>query len=106
MIAIKTEGRDATHIDDRRRRRNWNILAKVAAADLSGPAAQRLSRRRPNSATNEKFRKADLANLAEVEAICEGVDGILHFGGYSIEGSWDQIHQANIIGCYNLFEAA
>ena len=54
----------------------------------------------------EKFRAADLADLAQVEAICEGVDGILHFGGYSIEGSWDQIHQANIIGCYNLFEAA
>ena len=30
----------------------------------------------------------------------------MHFGGYSIEGTWDQIHQANIIGCYNLFEAA
>ena len=57
-------------------------------------------------AANEKFKAADLADLAQVEAICEGVDGILHFGGYSVEGSWDQIHQANIIGCYNLFEAA
>src|SRR5690242_14667179 len=55
---------------------------------------------------NEKFKAADLADLAQVEAICEGVDGILHFGGYSVEGTWDQIHQANIIGCYNLFEAA
>ena len=36
----------------------------------------------------------------------EGVDGILHFGGYSVEGSWDAILQANIIGGYNLFEAA
>ena len=54
----------------------------------------------------EKFKAADLADLAQVEAICEGVDGILHFGGYSVEGSWDQIHQANIVGCYNLFEAA
>ncbi|MGY3483710.1 nucleoside-diphosphate-sugar epimerase [Bradyrhizobium sp. USDA 4011] len=56
--------------------------------------------------SNEKFKAADLADLAEVEAICEGVDGILHFGGYSVEGSWDAILQANIIGCYNLFEAA
>src|SRR3954452_25173840 len=55
---------------------------------------------------NEKFKAADLADLAQVEAICEGIDGILHFGGYSVEGSWDQIHQANIIGGYNLFEAA
>jgi uronate dehydrogenase len=55
---------------------------------------------------NEIFKAADLADLAQVEAICDGVDGILHFGGYSVEGPWDAIHQSNIIGCYNLFEAA
>ena len=32
-------------------------------------------------------------------------DGILHFGGYSVEGTWDQILQANIIGGYNVYEA-
>lgn len=55
---------------------------------------------------SEKFKAADLADLAQCEAICEGVDGIIHFGGYSVEGPWDDILQANIIGCYNLFEAA
>jgi uronate dehydrogenase len=55
---------------------------------------------------SEKFKAADLADLAQVESICEGVDGILHFGGYSVEGPWDAILQSNIIGCYNLFEAA
>jgi uronate dehydrogenase len=55
---------------------------------------------------NEQFKAADLADLAQVEALCEGVDGILHFGGYSVEGPWDDILQANIIGGYNLFEAA
>lgn len=60
----------------------------------------------PNLAPDEKFIAADLADPAQVEAICEGVDGILHFGGYSIEGPWDTILQANIIGTYNLFEAA
>ncbi|OAF11308.1 NAD-dependent epimerase/dehydratase family protein [Bradyrhizobium neotropicale] len=55
---------------------------------------------------NEKFKAADLSDLAQCEAICEGVDGILHFGGYSVEGSWEDILQANIIGGYNLFEAA
>ncbi len=37
---------------------------------------------------NEKFKPAELSDLAQVEAICEGVDGILHFGGYSVEGPW------------------
>jgi uronate dehydrogenase len=55
---------------------------------------------------SEKFKVADLSDLAQVEAICEGVDGILHFGGYSVEGPWNDILQANIIGGYNLFEAA
>src|ERR1043166_4889638 len=54
---------------------------------------------------SETFKAADLADLAQVEAICEGVDGILHFGGYSVEGPWDQILNSNIIGGYNLFEA-
>ena len=49
---------------------------------------------------NETFKAADLADLAQCKAICEGVDGILHFGGYSVEGTWDQILQANIIGGY------
>ena len=47
-----------------------------------------------------------MTKIDEVEKICDGVDGILHFGGYSIEGTWDQIRTANIEGCYNLFEAA
>src|SRR2546428_7594704 len=55
---------------------------------------------------DEKFKAADLADMSQVEAICEGVDGILHFGGYSVEGPWDQILQANIIGGYKPFEAA
>src|SRR5438128_814279 len=29
-----------------------------------------------------------------------------HLGGYSVEGPWDGILKANIVGCYNVFEAA
>ena len=44
--------------------------------------------------------------MAEVERAVAGVDGIVHLGGFSVEGPWDTILQANIVGCYNLFEAA
>ena len=57
-------------------------------------------------AEDEKFVAADLSDLAAVERITEGVDGIVHLGGHSVEGSWEVIHSANIVGCYNLFEAA
>jgi uronate dehydrogenase len=56
--------------------------------------------------TDEEFVAADLANMAEVEKIVAGVEGIVHLGGFSVEGSWDTILNANIIGCYNIFEAA
>ena len=61
----------------------------------------------PNDlAKDEKFAAADLSDLSAVERVSEGVDGIVHLGGHSIEGPWDTILNANIIGCYNLFEAA
>jgi uronate dehydrogenase len=55
---------------------------------------------------DERFAKADLSDLAQVERICEGVEGIIHLGGRSVEDSWEAIHAANIVGTYNLFEAA
>ena len=63
--------------------------------------------RKPDDlAADEKFIVADLADMAQVEKIVAGVEGIVHLGGYSIEGDWNTILQANIIGCYNMFEAA
>jgi uronate dehydrogenase len=57
-------------------------------------------------APQENFVAADLARMAEVEAAVAGVDGIVHLGGFSVEGPWETILQANIVGCYHLFEAA
>jgi uronate dehydrogenase len=73
------------------------IYPDLVLSDLKPPA---------DLGQGEKFKAAELSDIAQVEAICEGVDGILHFGGYSVEGSWDTILPSNIIGCYNLFEAA
>ena len=53
-----------------------------------------------------EFRQAQLSAMAEVQAAVAGMEGIIHLGGYSVEGPWDTILNANIIGCYNLFEAA
>lgn len=57
-------------------------------------------------AASERFIKADLTVPAEIERACESIDGIVHMGGFSVEGDWDTILTANIIGCHNLFEAA
>jgi uronate dehydrogenase len=52
------------------------------------------------------FVAADLADKSAVERAVAGVEGIVHLGGFSVEGPWDTILNSNIIGCYNLFEAA
>jgi len=52
------------------------------------------------------FVAADLADMAAVERAVASIDGIVHLGGFSVEGPWDTILNSNIIGCYNLFEAA
>jgi uronate dehydrogenase len=54
----------------------------------------------------EEFLAADLADLAACERICAGVDGVIHLGASSVEDRWEPILNNNIVGCYNLFEAA
>ena len=54
----------------------------------------------------EEVDRADIADMAAVERMVEGVDGIVHLGGISGENSWEKILEGNIIGLYNVFEAA
>ena len=75
--------------------------------ELSGKYRLRLSDRRPMKAPKgQTFVKADVSRMADAMRITRGVDAIVHLGGYSVEGPWESILQANIIGCYNVFEAA
>ncbi len=57
-------------------------------------------------APGEKQARGDVAKLADMLRVTKGVDAIVHLGGFSAEGPWESILQANIIGCYNVFEAA
>ncbi len=76
--------------------------------ELAGRYTLRLSDLRPleKKAKGESFMKADISRMADALRITKGVDAIVHLGGYSVEGPWEAILQANIIGCYNVFEAA
>ncbi len=73
------------------------IYQDLVLSDICAPA---------DLSPGEKFVAADLADYSAVEAVVKGIDGILHFGGHSIEGPWETILQSNLIGTYNLFEAA
>lgn len=55
---------------------------------------------------SEEVVLADLADVEAVSNMVRGVDAIVHLGGISVEGPFAPILQANIIGVYNLYEAA
>jgi len=75
--------------------------------ELAGHYQLRLSDKRPlQPARGQKFVRADLSRMADALRVTRGVDAIVHLGGYSVEGPWPAILQANIVGCYNVFEAA
>ena len=76
--------------------------------ELAGKYALRLSDVRPikKLAAGETSARADIARLTDALRITKGVDAIVHMGGFSVEGPWNEILRANIIGLYNVFEAA
>ncbi len=76
--------------------------------ELAGRYRLRLSDLRPIKplAPGESFVRADITRMADLRRAMKGVDAVVHLGGHSVEGSWEEIHAANIIGCYNAFEAA
>lgn len=54
----------------------------------------------------ETFIRADLARFDEVAALMDGIEAVVHLGGQSVEAAWEVVLQANIIGLYNVYEAA
>lgn len=54
----------------------------------------------------EEIVTADLADVAALEKAASGVDCIVHLAGVPREGAWEAILPNNIVGTYNLFEAA
>ena len=80
-----------------RLRRLLPSLYDLVLTDLEPPSDLR---------PDETFIAADLSDAAAIERAAAGVDGVLHFGGQAVEAPWETILKSNIIGTYNLFEAA
>ena len=76
--------------------------------ELAGRYRLRLSDMKPltDLAPGEEFVRADISRMDEVLPVMRGVDAIVHLGGFSVEGPWEAILAANIVGCHNVFEAA
>jgi len=73
---------------------NCEVLRLSARSDF-GPARE-----------GEEIVLADLADGPQVSDMVKGCQAIVHMGGVSVEGPFDPILQSNILGVYNLYEAA
>ena len=54
----------------------------------------------------ETYQAADLSDLDAMLAVTEGADMIVHFGAIGDEAPFDDILSSNIVGAYNVWEAA
>lgn len=58
------------------------------------------------ASAGEETMPAALEDASAVLALLDGVDAVVHLGGVSVEGPFEPILQANIVGVYHLYEAA
>ena len=72
-----------------------DVLVSTDIAQLKSPAF-----------ANETFIEADLADYAAMKQVMDGAEMVVHFGGHPDEKPFDDILQANIIGCYNVWDTA
>jgi uronate dehydrogenase len=94
-----------------------NILITGAAGEIGrvlraglydGKRRLRLLDNKPQepACVHEEVVTADLADIAALEKAGRDIDCIVHLAGVPREGAWEAILPNNIIGTYNLFEAA
>lgn len=55
---------------------------------------------------NESYVKADIGVAADVHALLEGADMVVHFGSIADEAAWDKILHSNLLSAYNIWESA
>jgi uronate dehydrogenase len=76
------------------------LCQRLLLSDLPGPLADTPL---PEGA---QAVPCDLADAAAVDALLQGVDAVVHFGGVSYEKPFEEVLSANIRGVFHLYEAA
>ena len=77
-------------------------LARLAEELVSTDIVDVIGRLYPG----ERYVRADLGVYDEVHAALEGAEMVVHFGAIGDEAPFDRILHSNIVGAYNVWEAA
>jgi nucleoside-diphosphate-sugar epimerase len=63
--------------------------------------------RQPKNTFGFPYTQADVSDFAAVRALCDGIDTVIHLGADPrMEAPWETLLPSNVIGAYNVFEAA
>lgn len=54
----------------------------------------------------EETIQADFADMQQCMRLVAGTQAVIHLGGVSVEDTFDRLLHSNIVGTYNIFEAA
>lgn len=83
-------------------------IAHALRPALADDGPVRLFTRSPIAETleHEEVFHGRLEDLDSVVMACDDVSTIVHLGGISDEAAFDRIVEANVVGTYNVFEAA
>ena len=83
-------------------------IGRVMTAALAGRYALSLTdAQSPPDTRGLPFTRAEMGDLGQIQALCQGVDTVVHLAASSdLTSTWEPILENNIIGFYNLFEAA
>ncbi|MGR3541897.1 MAG: NAD-dependent epimerase/dehydratase family protein [Hasllibacter sp.] len=57
-------------------------------------------------APNERYVRADLGDPDAMADLLEGAEMVVHFGAIGDEAPWADIHHSNLLGAFNVWEAA
>jgi NAD+ dependent glucose-6-phosphate dehydrogenase len=61
----------------------------------------------PEQPPVDDWIRADIANFDQMAPAFEGIDAVVHMAGQpSTSASWEDVHEQNIVGTYNVLEAA
>jgi nucleoside-diphosphate-sugar epimerase len=93
-----------------------NVLITGAAGRIGSFLTQHLAERYdfvlsdvrpPDNARGFPFVEADIADLDAVRGLCQGVDTVVHLAADpSTQASWESLLPRNVVGLYNVFQAA
>jgi NAD+ dependent glucose-6-phosphate dehydrogenase len=106
---------DAESGDDETRR--TRVLITGAGGSIGGSLADRLRetydlrlvyrRTRPAEPPVQDWRTLDLADLPGLTEAMQGIDAVVHMAADpEVDATWESVLHNNIIGTYNVFEAA